>query len=226
MLPRPWDSAGKKTGVGCHFLLQCMKVKSQSEVAQSCLTLSDLMDCSLWGSSVHRIFQARVLEWGAISLNAITTHNVTVNKRYSEEEHTPWWHWYRETQLAVCPEISWASWVVLVVKNPPANTGDIRDVGSIHGSERSPGGGCGNPLQYSCLENSRGCKSWTQLKWLNMHRNKLLLSPSPCFFQKSLIEGNLAGKFRESDQNASYSFWLRPSAASQGNNMQDRKSVV
>ena len=65
-LPRPWDSPGKNTGVGCHFLLQCMKVKSQSEVAQSCLTLSNLMDCSLPGSSVHGIFQARVLEWGAI----------------------------------------------------------------------------------------------------------------------------------------------------------------
>ena len=63
----PWDSPGKNTGVGCHFLLQCMKVKSQSEVAQSCLTLSDLMDCSLPGSSVHGIFQARVLEWGAIA---------------------------------------------------------------------------------------------------------------------------------------------------------------
>ena len=59
----PWDSPGKNTGVGCHFLLQCMKVKSESEVAQSCLTLSDSMDCSLPGSSVHRIFQARVLEW-------------------------------------------------------------------------------------------------------------------------------------------------------------------
>ena len=64
-LPRPWDSPGKNTGVGCHFLLQCMKVKSESEVAPSCLTLS--MDCSLPGSSVHGIFQARVLEWGAIS---------------------------------------------------------------------------------------------------------------------------------------------------------------
>ena len=60
----PWDSPGKNTGVGCHFLLQCMKVKSVSEVAQSCLTLSDPMDCSLPGSSVHGIFQARVLEWG------------------------------------------------------------------------------------------------------------------------------------------------------------------
>ena len=58
-----WDSPGKNTGVGCHFLLQCMKVKSKSEVAQSCLTLSNPMDCSLPGSSVHGTFQARVLEW-------------------------------------------------------------------------------------------------------------------------------------------------------------------
>ena len=68
-LPRPWDSPGKNTGVGCHFLLQCMKVKSQSEVAQSCPTLSDSMDCSAPGSSVHGIFQARVLEWGAIAFS-------------------------------------------------------------------------------------------------------------------------------------------------------------
>ena len=66
-LPRPWDSPGKNTGVGCHFLLQCMKVKSGSEVAQSCPTLSDPMDCSPPGSSVHGIFQARTLEWGAIA---------------------------------------------------------------------------------------------------------------------------------------------------------------
>jgi len=66
----PWDSPSKNTGVGCHFLLQCMKVKSESEVAQSCPTLSDPMDCSLPGSSVHEISQARVLEWGAIALEA------------------------------------------------------------------------------------------------------------------------------------------------------------
>ena len=58
--PRSWDSPGKNTGVGCHFLLQCMKVKSESEVAQLCPTLSDPMDCSPPGSSVHGIFQARV----------------------------------------------------------------------------------------------------------------------------------------------------------------------
>ena len=68
-LPHPWDSLGKNTGVGCHFLLQCMKVKSESEVAQSCPTLSDPKDYSLPGSSVHGIFQARVLEWVAISFS-------------------------------------------------------------------------------------------------------------------------------------------------------------
>ena len=68
-LPRPWDSPGKNTGVGCHFLLQCMKVRSESEVAQSCPTPSDPMDCSPPGSSVHGIFQTRVLEWGAIAFS-------------------------------------------------------------------------------------------------------------------------------------------------------------
>ena len=68
-LPRPRDSPGKNTGVDCHFLLQCMKVKTESEVAQSCSTLSDPMDCSLPGSSVHGIFQAKVLEWGAIAFS-------------------------------------------------------------------------------------------------------------------------------------------------------------
>ena len=68
-LLHPWDSPGKNTGVGCHFLLQSMKVKRESEVAQSCPTLSDPMDCSPPGSSIHGIFQARVLEWGAIAFS-------------------------------------------------------------------------------------------------------------------------------------------------------------
>ena len=67
--PRPWDSPGKNTGVGCHFLLQCMKVKRESEVAQSCPTPSDPMDCSPPGSSIRGIFQASVLEWGAIAFS-------------------------------------------------------------------------------------------------------------------------------------------------------------
>ena len=69
-LRHPWDSPGKNTGVGCHFLLQCMKVKSK-EIAQSCPTLSDPMDCSLPGSSIHGIFQARVLEWVAIAFSNV-----------------------------------------------------------------------------------------------------------------------------------------------------------
>ena len=70
--PRPWDSPGKNPGVGCHFLLQCTKVKSESEVTQSCPTLRDPRDCSLPGSSAHGIFQARVLEWGAIAFSIST----------------------------------------------------------------------------------------------------------------------------------------------------------
>ena len=70
-LPCPWDSPGKSTGVGCHFLLQCMKVKSESEFAQLCPTPSDPMDCSPPGSSIHGIFQARVQEWGAIAFSIV-----------------------------------------------------------------------------------------------------------------------------------------------------------
>ena len=81
-LPHPWESPDKNTGVGCQFLLQCMKVKSESEVAQSCQTLRDPMDCSLPGSSIHGIFQARVLEWGAIAFSgpAIQSPLETISK--------------------------------------------------------------------------------------------------------------------------------------------------
>ena len=81
-LPHPWDSPAKNTGVGCHFLLQCMKVKSESEDAHSYPTLIDPMDCSLPGSSVHGIFQARVLEWVAIALVKKT------NKQTKKQKNT------------------------------------------------------------------------------------------------------------------------------------------
>ena len=96
-----------------------MKVKSESEVAQSCPTLSDLMDCSLPGSSIHGIFQARVLEWGAIAFSGIYVHIYVY--------------------MYVCYFI-----VTPVVKNPPANAGDVRGLGSIPGSGRSPGVENGN----------------------------------------------------------------------------------
>ena len=85
-LPCPWDSPGKNTGVGCHFLLQCRKVESESEVAQSCPTLSDPMDCSLLDSSVHGIFQARVLEWGCHCLLWGSLHH-TANSRWLSSLH-------------------------------------------------------------------------------------------------------------------------------------------
>ena len=89
-LPHPWDSLGKNTGVGCDFFLQCMKVKSQSEVAQSCPTLSDPMDCSLPGSSIQGIFQARVLEWGAIAFSNI--------KSYVCLNGINWEEWYKDNK--------------------------------------------------------------------------------------------------------------------------------
>ena len=81
-LPCPWDSPGKNTGVGCHFLLQYMKVKSESHVVQSCPTLSNPMDCSPPGSSVHGIFQARVLEWGAIVFSSLEVESQGVRELF------------------------------------------------------------------------------------------------------------------------------------------------
>ena len=90
--PHPWDSPGKNTGVRCHFLPQCIKVKSQSEVAQSCPTLRDPMDCSLPGSSVHGIFQARGLEWGAIAFS-IWSHYFLANRWETVETETDFIYW-------------------------------------------------------------------------------------------------------------------------------------
>ena len=97
--PCPWDSPGKNTGVGCHCLLQCMKVKSESEVPQLCLTLSDPMDCSPPGSSAHGIFQASVLEWGAIAFSKhlmsyykcihLITHHLTQDIEYAKLASPP-----------------------------------------------------------------------------------------------------------------------------------------
>ena len=106
----PRDSPGKNTGVGCHFLLQCMRVKSESEVAQSCPTLSDPMDCSLPGPSIHGIFQARVLEWGAIAFS----HNTR------DTSLTPGSGRSAGEGIGYPLQYSWASFVAQLVKNPPA----------------------------------------------------------------------------------------------------------
>ena len=97
-LSRPWDSPGKNTAVACHFLLQCVKVKSESEVAQPCPTLSDPMDCSLPGSSVHGIFQARVLEWGATAFSRWKLENL-------------WGKFLKEWQASQLHQNHWCVWV-------------------------------------------------------------------------------------------------------------------
>ena len=108
-----WDSPGKNTGVGCHFLLQCMKVKSESEVAQSCPTCSDPMGCSPPGSSVHRIFQARVLEWGAIAFSKIIHYWLSIQSLDTKAQLSfPGW--------SQVPWVVRASLVAQMVKNLPA----------------------------------------------------------------------------------------------------------
>ena len=101
-LPHPWDSPGKNTGVGCHFLLQCMKVKSESEVAHSCPTLSDPMDCSPPGSSVHGVFQARVLEWGAIAFSRDYSTEWNKSERQTPCDVTCMWNLKYSTNEHIC----------------------------------------------------------------------------------------------------------------------------
>ena len=88
-LLRPWDSPGQHTGVGCHVLLQRRKMESESEVAQSCPTLSDPMDCKLPGSSIHGIFRATVLEWGAIAFSQPEISSLEIITRFSDAPSSP-----------------------------------------------------------------------------------------------------------------------------------------
>ena len=171
--PRPWDSPGKNTGVGCHFLLQCMKVKSESEVAQSCPTLSNPMDCSLPGSSIHGIFQARVLEWGAIAFSKLHIYFKLKKKTKTKHNQGSWGIFHRILAVGfwylphpILREC-WAipsydlyekmSLVAHSVKNLHAMQ---KDLGQTPGSGRSPVGGHGNPLQYSYLENPMDRGAW------------------------------------------------------------------
>ena len=98
-LCRPWDSPGNNIGVGCHFLLQCMKVKSESEVAQSCPTLHDPMDYSLPGSSIHGIFQARVLEWVAIAFSMSIQIHRTLTWQVKQS------HYLKQLELKECSRL-------------------------------------------------------------------------------------------------------------------------
>ena len=115
-LPRPWDSPGKNTGVGHHFLLQCRKVKSESEVAQLCPTRSDPMDCSPPGSSVHGIFQARVLEWGAIAFSLPPLSLLKYHLHEAYPDHWPLSSPQKSLILLIHLNVSFIS---IVVSLPP-----------------------------------------------------------------------------------------------------------
>ena len=132
-----------------------------SEVAQSCLTLCDPIECSLSGSSIHGIFQARVLEWIAISFSRGSSwpRNWTQVSRFAGRRFTVWATRKAEYKWGKVKVIRGAFQVALVVKNLPANAGDIKDTSPNPGSGRSSGGGHGNPPWYSCPENPHGQRS-------------------------------------------------------------------
>ena len=118
-LPRPWDSPGKNTGVGYHFLLQCMKVESEREVTQSCLTLS--MDCSLPGSSIHGIFQARVLEWGAIAVSVPSYSSFYMFFLYSSSYSS--YRVFLVAQLVKNSSAMWETWAQSLSWEDPLEKG-------------------------------------------------------------------------------------------------------
>ena len=110
----PWDSPGNNTGVGCHFLLQCVKVKREREVTRSCLTLNDPKDCSPPRSSIHGTFQARVLEWVAIAFSDFITiylifYLLLTFIRLSYQRYLLLSNWMSPQLLIQCLKGSWYS---------------------------------------------------------------------------------------------------------------------
>ena len=206
----PWDSPGKNTGVGCHFLLQCRRVKS--EITQSCLTLRNPMDCSPPRSSIHGIFQARVLEWGAIAFSAKRCFQAGILM-----STLPCVPYVRNMYMGVCmcSRIDVALMAMLPVPDPdfsvhvlsnfPCGSAgkesacSVGDLGSISGLGRSPGVRKGYPLQYCGLENSMDCivhgvaNSWTRLSDLHFHLSSefcsLCSSSASIFFQSLALHG-------------------------------------
>ena len=172
-LPRPWDSPGKNAWVGCHFLLQCMKVKSESEseVAQLCPTLQDPMDCSLPGASVHSYWYLVHLFFFRHIICILSLRLYL--KKVSHHFYFLLFLWVLRSLYSILLALFSALAILLLltpqgfpggseVKNPHANAGDV---GSIPGSGRSPGEWNGNPLQYSWLGNPMDRGAW----WATVH---------------------------------------------------------
>ena len=207
----PWDSPGKNTGVGCHFLIQCVKVKSESEVSQSCPTLCDPMDCSLQGSSAHGILQAGILEWVVIpfSRGSSLPRDQTSVSCIADRFFTVW---ATREALRVLKDI-FIIYIPLYWASQEASGKEFTCQCSRHRRcrfdswiQKNPGVGNGNSLQYSCLENSMNRGDWqatvcgiteesawasgwacthTQCVYINA-RLSIHPTPSPSYVQKSI----------------------------------------
>ena len=171
-LPHPWDSPGKNTGVGCHFLLQCMKGKSESEVVQLCPTLRDSMDCSLPGSSIHGIFQARVLEWGAIAYSMRKVYSYKFSERvfifffWIYLKYTSYLVIFFDCRLGFPSPFHWHYSYLRVFALHVGLDSNF--------SLSCIGEGNGNPLQCSCLENPRDEGAWwAAIHWVAQSQTRL-----------------------------------------------------
>ena len=160
-LSHPWDSPDKNTGVGCHFLLQCMKVKSESEVAQSCVTLSDPMDFSPPGSSVHGIFQARVLEWVAKNQHCSSKVSVLPHSTFLVQISHPYMTTGKTTALTRQTIVGRITSLLFNMLSRLVIAFLPRSKHLLISWLQSPAGkGNGTPLQYSCLENPMYRGAW------------------------------------------------------------------
>ena len=179
-LPHPWGSPGKNTGVGCHFLLQCMKVKRESEVAQSCPTLLDPMERSPPGSPCPWDFPGKSTGVGRHCLLQLRHDFLHVSSTVSIYK-CAWVCVYKSCRVNSLPQRKhlstcklcifnvWKHYLVLPFSNilgfpvdsdGEESTHNERDLGLIPGLGRSPGEGNGYPLQYFCLENSMDRGAW------------------------------------------------------------------
>ena len=163
-LPRPWDSPGKNTEVGCQFLLQCMQVKRESEVTQSCPTLSDPMDCSPPGSSIHGIFQARVLEWGAIAFSVL----LALNAMFPIQDIRDTQRWEKSNAAFSATEIS-SSKATQKTWNPPLGFPTLKWTS------------CRMKINFVCLLTPLNWEEWEHLLYFHF-------SESPSFLLKKKEE--------------------------------------
>ena len=203
-LPCPWDSPGKNTGVDFHFLLQCMKVKSKSEVAQSCPTPSNPMDCSPPGSSIYGIFQARVLKWGAIAFSDDQPRQHIKKQRHYFTNKGPSsqgygfssshvWMWDVEYKENWAPK-NWCFWTLVLEKT-------LRVPWTVRRSNKS----ILKEISHEC--SLEGLMSWLKLQYFGHLMQRTDSS------EKTLMLGKIEGERRRRWQRMSWLHGITDSVA-------------